>query len=56
MTKTIQCISPVDGRVYAERPALSLAYTANDFGKISGVGRAAWAASISSATQLTESS
>jgi acyl-CoA reductase-like NAD-dependent aldehyde dehydrogenase len=23
MTKTIQCISPVDGRVYAERPALS---------------------------------
>jgi tRNA (guanine-N1)-methyltransferase len=25
MTKTIQCISPVDGRVYAERPALSLA-------------------------------
>jgi acyl-CoA reductase-like NAD-dependent aldehyde dehydrogenase len=25
MTKMIQCISPVDGRVYAERPALSLA-------------------------------
>ncbi|MDP1670014.1 aldehyde dehydrogenase family protein [Phaeovulum sp.] len=25
MTKTIQCISPVDGRVYAERPCLSLA-------------------------------
>ncbi|MEZ5778720.1 MAG: aldehyde dehydrogenase family protein [Paracoccaceae bacterium] len=25
MTKTIQCISPVDGRVYAERPALTLA-------------------------------
>ena len=25
MTKTIQLISPVDGRVYAERPALSLA-------------------------------
>ncbi|MBI1218437.1 MAG: aldehyde dehydrogenase family protein [Rhodobacteraceae bacterium] len=25
MTKTIQCISPVDGRVYAERPVLSLA-------------------------------
>ncbi|WP_127105295.1 aldehyde dehydrogenase family protein [Pararhodobacter zhoushanensis] len=25
MTKTIQCISPVDGRVYAERPALPLA-------------------------------
>jgi acyl-CoA reductase-like NAD-dependent aldehyde dehydrogenase len=24
MTKMIQCISPVDGRVYAERPALSL--------------------------------
>ncbi|WP_415184663.1 aldehyde dehydrogenase family protein, partial [Phaeovulum sp.] len=24
MTKTIQCISPVDGRVYAERPALSM--------------------------------
>ena len=24
MTKLIQCISPVDGRVYAERPALSL--------------------------------
>ena len=24
MTKTIQCISPVDGRVYAERPALTL--------------------------------
>jgi len=24
MTKTIQLISPVDGRVYAERPALSL--------------------------------
>ena len=23
MTKMIQCISPVDGRVYAERPALS---------------------------------
>ena len=23
MTKTIQCLSPVDGRVYAERPALS---------------------------------
>ena len=23
MTKTIQCISPVDGRVYAERPALT---------------------------------
>ena len=25
MTKMIQCISPVDGRVYAERPALTLA-------------------------------
>ena len=25
MTKTIQCISPVDGRVYAERPALNMA-------------------------------
>jgi acyl-CoA reductase-like NAD-dependent aldehyde dehydrogenase len=25
MTKMIQCISPVDGRVYAERPALSRA-------------------------------
>lgn len=25
MTKMIQCISPVDGRVYAERPALSVA-------------------------------
>ena len=24
MTKMIQCISPVDGRVYAERPALTL--------------------------------
>ena len=24
MTKLIQCISPVDGRIYAERPALSL--------------------------------
>ncbi|MBK5946586.1 aldehyde dehydrogenase [Rhodobacter veldkampii DSM 11550] len=24
MTKTIQCISPVDGRVYAERPCLSM--------------------------------
>ena len=25
MTKTIQCISPIDGRVYAERPVLPLA-------------------------------
>lgn len=25
MTKMIQCISPVDGRIYAERPALTLA-------------------------------
>ena len=25
MTKMIQCISPVDGKVYAERPALTLA-------------------------------
>jgi acyl-CoA reductase-like NAD-dependent aldehyde dehydrogenase len=25
MTKTIKCISPVDGRVYAERPCLSIA-------------------------------
>jgi acyl-CoA reductase-like NAD-dependent aldehyde dehydrogenase len=25
MTKMIQCISPIDGRVYAERPALPLA-------------------------------
>ena len=25
MTKMIQCISPVDGTVYAERPALTLA-------------------------------
>lgn len=25
MTRMIQCISPVDGRIYAERPALSLA-------------------------------
>ncbi|MFT6223965.1 MAG: hypothetical protein ACJA1F_001811, partial [Paracoccaceae bacterium] len=29
MTKTIQCISPVDGRVYAERPVMEIAAAQN---------------------------
>ncbi|SOB92505.1 aldehyde dehydrogenase family protein [Rhodobacter maris] len=43
MTKMIQCISPVDGRVYAERPALSLA-EAEDMAARARAAQPAWAA------------
>ncbi|MBZ4021885.1 aldehyde dehydrogenase [Rhodobacter sp. TJ_12] len=43
MTKMIQCISPVDGRVYAERPALSLP-DAEEMAARARAAQPAWAA------------
>jgi acyl-CoA reductase-like NAD-dependent aldehyde dehydrogenase len=43
MTKTIQCISPVDGRVYAERPVMEIAAAQNAV-DLAKAAQRAWAA------------